>query len=106
MKEKTSSEELTSLCIDISDFEMILKWYQNHAKYPSKYHNSYTWSEPINLNYEKNPDCSSIDSEREFDWSDPIDLERDEEVGYLNIECYIFLKRQRESFLEAIICFQ
>ena len=86
MKENTSSEELTSRGIDISDFEMILKWHQNHAKYPSKYHNSYTWSQPINLNYEKYLDCSSIDSEREFDWSDPIDLEHDEEVGYLNIE--------------------
>ena len=80
MKEDTSSEKLTFRNIGISYFEIISKWFQNHARFPSKYHDSYTWSEPINLNYEKNLDCSSIDSEREFDWSDPIDLERDEEV--------------------------
>ena len=86
MKENTSSEELTFHNIDLSDFKMISKWYQNHDKFTSKYHDSYTWSEPINLYYEKNLDCSSNDSQREFDWSDPIDVERDEEVGYLCIE--------------------
>ena len=69
-------------CNEISDDETILKWYQNHDKFPCKYKDSYTFSEPIDLDYQRILKYDSIDLERRFDWSEPIDLKREESVEY------------------------
>ena len=72
--------------IELSDYKTILKLYQNHDKFPCKHQDSYTWSEPIDLDYEKILKNDSIDPERSFNWSEPIDLKCGEVVEFPNIE--------------------
>ena len=62
--------------IKVSTFEFILKWLQENDKFPSKYHENYLWSEPVELDYQSSFERPSFGCDRPY-WSDPLDLDNE-----------------------------